>query len=59
MMKLILDKHPSLVNSTASNNKSVLMAAIEKTKTDIVKLLLERGANPNQPLADSRKYAAI
>jgi ankyrin repeat protein len=54
MMTIILDCHPSLANSTASNNKSLLIAAVEKCKPELVKVLLEKGANPNQSLSDTR-----
>lgn len=58
-LSLILDEYPQLVNSTASNNRNLLMAAIEKYKPDLVKVLLERGADPNQPLGDSRNQCPI
>lgn len=52
IMTVLLDKHPELRDSTASLNISILMSALEKNKLELVKLLLERGADPNQASSD-------
>jgi ankyrin repeat protein len=54
MLNMILDITPHLVNSQASNKKSILFSAVEMGKTELVKILLERGANPNDCIADTK-----
>ena len=43
------------MNSTANLNTSILVAALEKNKPEIVKLLIERGADPNQATSDKEE----
>lgn len=56
MLSMILDANPQMVNSTASNNQSILMATLEKNKLELAKILIEKGANLNQALSDSRNF---
>jgi ankyrin repeat protein len=60
IMTVLLDRYPKLMNSTANLNTSILVAALEKNKPEIVKLLIERGADPNQATSDKgnqRRYS--
>jgi len=40
IMTVLLDRYPDLCDSTASLNTSILVAALEKNKLDLAKLLL-------------------
>ena len=41
------------VHINAGNNRSILVAATEKEKIEFVRLILEKGANPNVATSDT------
>lgn len=45
VVRAILDKRPELADETAPDGESPLMAALYRNRTDMVELLLERGAS--------------
>jgi ankyrin repeat protein len=55
----ILDKDPDRIREARPNGRRALSAAVEFGREPIVRLLLERGADPSWPDADAPKGAAL
>lgn len=52
ILKLLIEREPKLVNQEAGN-QTLLTAAIRRGKSELVKLLLESGADPNWQVPDT------
>lgn len=55
----ILDADPSRIHEARPNGRLALRAAVERRQDDIVRLLLERGADPAWPDWDAPRGAAL
>lgn len=52
ILRQLLQKEPAMVNQQAGN-QTLLIAAIRKGKVELVKLLLDAGADPNWQVPDT------
>jgi len=46
-LKIILDKYPILLNTLLENNYRIFRDCVNENKVDVVRVMLEHGANPN------------
>jgi len=59
MMKAIIEKFPEVVNPENETDWAPLIIALQLNKTDIAKLLIEKGANVNSSTEPTPLYTAI